>query len=87
MISSFLVHETNFFALHTPNFLVHIKQNIETNNKNYEVEHFFTHCLIVKPDKAFDENNFMAKDYERDCLTYLEFEKILQCLYDTNSLS
>ena len=58
--------------------------NIETNNKNNEVEHFFTHCLIVKPDKAFDENNFMAKDYDRDCLTYLEFEKILQCLYDKN---
>ena len=52
--------------------------------ENYEVEHFFTHCLIVNPTLAFASDNFMANDYDRDCLTYTEFQKILQNLYDKN---
>ncbi len=47
-----------------------------------EVEHFFTHCLIVNPKLAFNANNFMAKDYDKDCLTSSEFKQIIQNFYD-----
>ena len=46
-----------------------------------EVEHFFTHCLLVNPTLAFSDNNFMAKDYDKDCLTTSEFKKILESFY------
>ena len=49
-----------------------------------EVEHLFTHCLVVDSKKAFNKNNFMAKDYDKDCLTTEEFKKILTSLYDNN---
>lgn len=49
-----------------------------------EVEHFFTHCLIVNPTLAFSENNFMASAYDKDCLTTSEFTKIIQSFYDNN---
>lgn len=51
-------------------------------NQEYEVEHFFTHCLIVNPKLAFSGNNFMAKDYDKDCLTSGEFKKIIQNFYN-----
>lgn len=50
-------------------------------NQECEVEHFFTHCLIVDPRLAFDSTNFMAKDYDKDCLTSAEFEQILESFY------
>lgn len=53
-------------------------------NAQPEVEHFFTHCLIVNPTLAFDKSNFMAKDYDRDCLTTEEFSKIIQNFYEKN---
>ncbi|MBQ0017574.1 MAG: hypothetical protein KBT30_02965, partial [Clostridiales bacterium] len=53
-------------------------------NQDFEVEHFFTHCLIVKPEIAFNKNNFMAKDYDKDCLTSSEFYNILNALYENN---
>lgn len=74
--------------------LIHsIKPNFESKNailtsKNTEtgqvceVEHFFTHCLIVDPKLAFSSNNFMAKDYDKDCLTSSEFRQIIQNFYD-----
>ena len=49
-----------------------------------EVEHFFTHCLIAYPEIAFNNNNFMKNDYDKDCLTILEFENILKNLYERN---
>ena len=47
-----------------------------------EVEHLFTHCLIAYPEIAFKSNNFMKNDYDKDCLTVLEFENILKNLYE-----
>lgn len=58
--------------------------NIATTQGQPEVEHFFTHCLLVNPTLAFSENNFMAKDYDKDCLTTSEFQKILESFYARN---
>ena len=49
-----------------------------------EVEHFFTHCLIVNPALAFRSDNFMANDYDKDCLTTSEFSKIIESFYNNN---
>lgn len=61
-----------------------LKLEMCSANNQQEVEHFFTHCLLVNPTLAFDSSNFMAKDYDRDCLTSNEFIKIIQSLYDNN---
>jgi len=47
-----------------------------------EIEHLFTHCIIAYPEIAFKNNNFMKNDYDKDCLTILEFENILKNLYE-----
>lgn len=57
---------------------------VVTASETPEVEHFFTHCLIVNPTLAFNENNFMASAYDKDCLTTSEFSKIIQSFYDNN---
>ena len=56
----------------------------QVNASTPEVEHLFTHCLLVNPKKAFDKSNFMAKDYDKDCLTTNEFKKIIESLYKNN---
>lgn len=57
---------------------------VSTNISTPEVEHFFTHCLLVNPQKALDKSNEMSKYYDIDCLTTDEFQKILQSLHDRN---
>ncbi len=64
-------------------FPSHIKP-VFANFENFEVEHLFTHCLLVKPDLALDKNNSMSKYYDKDCLTSVEFENILNSLYEKN---
>jgi peptidoglycan/xylan/chitin deacetylase (PgdA/CDA1 family) len=49
-----------------------------------KVDHLFTHCLIAYPEIAFKNNNYMQYDYDRDCITTLEFERILNSLYINN---
>ena len=74
-----------FFSIFFAFFGIFSKKIIlaeETNTQN--VEHFFTHCLIVNSKKAFDKTNFMAKYYDKDCLTSIEFERILNQLYNKN---
>ena len=65
------------------NFVQTNSQN-ETNFLTPEVEHLFTHCLLVNPQKALNRSNEMSIHYDRDCLTTSEFEIILQSLYDKN---
>lgn len=48
------------------------------------VEHLFSHCLLAYPAIALSNENTMQADYDRDCITPSEFEKILQSLYDNN---
>jgi len=45
------------------------------------VEHLFIHSLIAYPEILKQKNNATQKLYERDCLTYTQFENILQRLY------
>lgn len=45
------------------------------------VEHLFIHSLIAYPEILQQKNNATQKLYERDCLTYTQFEDILQRLY------
>lgn len=55
-----------------------------TTAKSYEVEHIFTHCLLVDAKTAFDKDNFMSEYYDNDCLTTSEFKNVLEELYDNN---
>ncbi len=45
------------------------------------IEHLFTHCLISYPKIAFNKDNFMRSDYDKDCLTPIEFKRVLSSLY------
>lgn len=49
-----------------------------------DVEHMFTHCLIAYPEIAFKKGNSMKKHYDADCITYTEFESLLNELYKNN---
>lgn len=62
------------------------KVNADSNNfyYTYNVEHLFTHCLIAYPELAFKNDNTMKKHYDTDCITSLEFKKILKNLYVNN---
>lgn len=46
------------------------------------VKHIFTHCLIAFPKVCAKSSARVG--YDTDCLTVLEFERILQALYDNN---
>lgn len=75
------------FFISTTNAKIESKNAIVTSKmSNFdaecEVEHFFTHCLIVNPKLAFSDTNFMAKDYDKDCLTSTEFEQIIENFYN-----
>lgn len=70
--------------LNTNSLCTNFAPLVVTASEIPEVEHFFTHCLIVNPTLAFDENNFMANAYDKDCLTTSEFSKIIQSFYDNN---
>lgn len=45
------------------------------------VAHFFTHCLIAHPEIAFAPQNPYGKYLAQDCLTPLEFSRILEQAY------
>ena len=45
------------------------------------VEHLFIHALIAYPEILQQKNSATQKLYEKDCLTYIEFENILHRLY------
>ena len=51
---------------------------------NGEIEHLFTHCLLAYPEAALNPKNPLSADFDRDCLTPTEFEKILASLYSKN---
>lgn len=57
-----------------------------TNFIKYDgnIEHLFTHCLLAYPEIAFSSSNYMRKDYDKDCLTPLEFERVLTSLHRKN---
>lgn len=84
-VLTFAIVLCSIFSIAKPQF--ENKNTILTSKSNLtsqecEVEHFFTHCLIVNPKLAFSGNNFMAKDYDKDCLTSSEFKQIIQNFYD-----
>lgn len=46
-----------------------------------EINHLFFHTLIAEPSRAFD-GDYDSKGYNMYMITVMEFEKILQSLYD-----
>lgn len=48
------------------------------------IPHFFTHEMIINPDKAFQSTNSLKKHYDKDCITSKEFENFLTQLYNNN---
>ena len=49
-----------------------------------DVEHLFFHCLIAHPEIAFKKNNPMRESLKTDCITPLEFKRVLNSLYENN---
>src|SRR5574344_197668 len=49
-----------------------------------EIPHFFTHEIIANPDIAFDDCNKLSRHFDKDCITYNEFQKFLQSMYENN---
>lgn len=61
-----------------------LKADAENHYYTTQVEHLFFHCLIAYPEIAFAKSNPMQKSYLRDCITPLEFTRVLNSLYDNN---
>ena len=49
-----------------------------------DIPHFFTHEMIIQPQKAFSQNNSLKKHYDKDCITSAEFWNFLTQLYNNN---
>lgn len=45
------------------------------------VDHLFTHCLVAYPELGFSSSD---NSYDLDCITPLEFKRILKALYDND---
>ncbi|MGN1222754.1 MAG: polysaccharide deacetylase family protein [Christensenellales bacterium] len=48
------------------------------------IEHFFTHQIINRPEIAFNSQNKYRYNFYRDCVTYTEFERFLEEMYSNN---
>lgn len=48
------------------------------------IENFFTHQIINRPDLAFNSQNKYRFNFYRDCVTYTEFERFLNEMYTNN---
>ena len=48
------------------------------------IENFFTHQIINRPDLAFNSQNKYRFNFYRDCVTYTEFERFLNEMYNNN---
>ncbi len=48
------------------------------------IENFFTHQIINRPDLAFNAQNKYRFNFYRDCVTYTEFERFLTEMYNNN---
>jgi peptidoglycan/xylan/chitin deacetylase (PgdA/CDA1 family) len=75
-----------FFAIFLSNFSSITQFTSSQNLVKYTgaVEHLFTHCLVAYPEIAFSKSNYMRYDYDKDCLTPLEFKRILNSLHKNN---
>lgn len=56
--------------------------DIKTVEYDGPIYHIFTHCLIAFPDIAYNDTNKGMLD--TDCVTPLEYKRMLQQLYDNN---
>lgn len=74
----FILLTTTFYGIN--NNYVFAEQYYYT----YDVEHLFFHCLIAYPEIAFAPNNPIKKSYLNDCITPLEFCRVLDSLYKNN---
>lgn len=48
------------------------------------IENFFTHQIINRPDLAFNSENKYRFNFYRDCVTFTEFERFLNEMYKNN---
>lgn len=48
------------------------------------IENFFTHQIINRPDLAFNSQNKYRYNFYRDCVTYTEFERFLNEMHKNN---
>lgn len=68
--------------------LINYNQNVLKNKDlveyNGDIEHLFTHCLLAFPEQALNPKNNMSKNYDKDCITPSEFNKVLTQLYNNN---
>lgn len=73
-----------------------ISKNIYLNAEDYpsvnfdfykfegNIENFFTHQIINRPDLAFNKENKYRFNFYRDCVTFTEFERFLNEMYKNN---
>ena len=64
--------------------LINLKTSIEakvTWVSTTTVDHLFTHCLVAYPELGFSSSD---SSYDADCITPLEFKRILEQLYANN---
>lgn len=66
-----------------------IKSSLPLKDFNFykfegNIENFFTHQIINRPDLAFNSQNKYRYNFYRDCVTYTEFERFLQEMYKNN---
>lgn len=66
-----------------PRYQKATSQEQELEPYNGLIHHLFTHCLIAYPDLSLELGG-AAKDLWIDCITPLEFERILNSLYEKN---
>lgn len=64
-------------------------QSLPLNDFNFykyegNIENFFTHQIINRPDLAFNSENKYKYNFYRDCVTFTEFERFLNEMYNNN---
>ncbi|MGN1208280.1 MAG: hypothetical protein ACI4TI_02325, partial [Christensenellales bacterium] len=65
------------------------KTNLPIGDFNFykfegNIENFFTHQIINRPDLAFNSENKFRFNFYRDCVTFTEFERFLHEMYNNN---
>lgn len=72
---------TNLFTVSAQIFE---KPNLDYYKFEGNIENFFTHQIINRPDLAFNKENKYRFNFYRDCVTFLEFERFLTEMYNNN---
>lgn len=66
-----------------------LAESLPVSDFNYykfegNIENFFTHQIINRPDIAFNEQNKYRFNFYRDCVTSIEFERFLNEMHNNN---